>query len=355
MSSLYVDYNLLTQSITSLSDFSRLKGQENVFNTLDSAVSQILNVSSMHDGCFDGISADSLYQDTDAVSLGIDSLVSDMEQSLDASIEYSLGLGDKRELKLFDGIYMIDEHEEKGFESMSIQLFSDYLHRKFGNGTTPLNEVISKDILLPGYETTYYNDAFHEMNDKLSKIRLKVVADAMFLATEFPHISYFWAAGHQKNQDGVNPDWGTIQYDNHFNEQRVYGMDCSGFVNWALYNGGVSTDSIDCFTTTNSGKGEKSYYNLGNCESITAEGVYGRVKAGDIAYMKGHVGMIVYKDNDCITVAHVCDSDCNVGMCLTKIDTKTGLIVDDSSKPDRIGQPYFTNVVEVVYDDEKNV
>lgn len=355
-SSLFVDYDLLNQSISSISEFSHLQSENQVLTALDSAVSEISSISSMHDGCFDGINADHIYQNTDDVVSGISQLVGDIQSSLSSSIEYSLGLGDKKEMQIFDTVYMIDHCEDKGFSTMPYDLFADYMHQKFGRGETPLSEIISKDILVPGYETKYYNDALQKMNEKLPSTRLRVVADSLYLATEFPHISYFWAAGHQKNIDGVNPDWGVVQYDKHFSENRVFGLDCSGFVNWALYNGGVSTDLIDCKTATGTKKdsGEKSYYNLGESEKITSEGIYNRVQPGDIAYMKGHIGMVVYKDHNCFTIAHVCDSDENIGMCLTKIDTTTGLIVDDSSKPDRIGEKYFTDIVEVQYEDEKN-
>ena len=192
-SSLFVDYDLLNQSISSISDFSHLQSENQVLTALDSAVSEISSISSMHDGCFDGINADHIYQNTDDVVSGISQLIGDTQSSLSSSIEYSLGLGDKKEMQIFDTVYMIDHCEDKGFSTMPYDLFADYMHQKFGRGETPLSEIISKDILVPGYETKYYNDALQKMNEKLPSTRLRVVADSLYLATEFPHISYFHA------------------------------------------------------------------------------------------------------------------------------------------------------------------
>ena len=124
-SSLYVDYGLLNQSISSISEFSHLQSEQNVVTALDSAVSEISSISSMHDGCFDGINADRIYQNTNDVVSGISQLVGDIQSSLSSSIEYSLGLGENKEMQIFDTVYMIDHCEDKGFSNMPYDLFAD--------------------------------------------------------------------------------------------------------------------------------------------------------------------------------------------------------------------------------------
>ena len=85
---------------------------------------------------------------------------------------------------------------------------------------------------------------------------------------------------------------------------------------------------------------------------------------GDIAYMVGeddvettpfkgdHIGVIVAKEGDVITVAHVSAGDCpnktqeeGAGFGYTKINVKTGEVLDDSTckKNDRMRKVYFTH------------
>jgi len=357
MASLFVDYDALNDSISTLSSFSKANYHETLKGIIESASSKIKSISSSHDGCFDSISTESLCSETDSVDNGIHSLIEDIQNTLYTSLEYSLGMETNSEGVFFNSLYLIDYVSDNGLEHfLSQNGIEGYLNQKFGNGDVPLYDIISKGILLPGYDVTHYNDAMEKYNSTISSQRDRVVANAVFLSTGFPHLSYFYTGGHSSNITGVDSSWGTVKRvpaGENTGKERPYSLDCSGFVNWDFYNSGVSKNRINCSSVTGLSKGEKySYYNLGNCESITSNGVFNRVHPGDLAYMPGHIGIVVYKNDNTITVAHVCDSGINIGMDLTKIDTNTGLIVDDALKPDRVGEPYFTDVIEVKYDDE---
>ncbi len=68
------------------------------------------------------------------------------------------------------------------------------------------------------------------------------------------------------------------------------GLDCSGFVTWALYNGG--------FDPGDRGAGESEYTyqvtDLGNFKPITNELINSNIiKAGDIFNYWGHVALII--------------------------------------------------------------
>ena len=81
--------------------------------------------------------------------------------------------------------------------------------------------------------------------------------------------------------------------------------------------------------------------------SITSADVYNKVEPGDLAYMSGHIGVIISKKDNNLVIAHCSGS--GEGMNITKISTETGKVVEDSSKPDRVGKNYFTDVIAMDY------
>lgn len=167
--------------------------------------------------------------------------------------------------------------------------------------------------------------------------RAGVVEAARFLALEFPYrISYFFENGRLNNHynryvDGegryyhkglyLSTDkylsikasldgpamWGCnlINRDDssYFVLYQPYpnGLDCSGFVSWALLNGG--------FDVGDSGAGDISYYDddlsdLGEQVKITSSLLNSnRVKVGDLIGLYGHIALIVGIDEQNIYVA----------------------------------------------------
>ena len=205
------------------------------------------------------------------------------------------------------------------------------------------------------FDYLHYQELFDKYMDlyKNGSKREKSVMAAMFLATQLPKLPYFHGGGHELSMDkfiGLNPNWGknaTIKFgsDNQKEgEVYPYFYDCSGFVTWAMCNGGYKFNVNDCPNALDlSNLGEKK--ELKNID-LSA------VQVGDLAWRKGHVGMIVdvSKTNHEIKVAHTSYS--GEGMNITTINTDTGRIVYDSvgsSNVDRIGDEYFTHITLMDY------
>lgn len=235
---------------------------------------------------------------------------------------------------------------EQSLDELSISAFKALLN----NDSIKLCDKVSKGVLQSNYDCSYYNDLLMKIQALSSSQRDLVVLNAIFLSMIFPHMPYFWGGGHQYNIKGVDPLWGTkkvleLHGDDNTGKVIPYGLDCSGFIDWVLYNSDFDSDKVNCFSTTS------SYLLLGVVEKISSKNIISRIKAGDLVYMDRHAGIIIAKNSKDIIVAH-CSGSGN-GMNLTSIDTETGLVVDDSNRCDRVGKEYFTCVIEMDYNEKK--
>ncbi len=85
--------------------------------------------------------------------------------------------------------------------------------------------------------------------------------------------------------------WGCKLYDNFVNRYKANGFTCSGFVTWAMYNGGFETGDV--------GAGDYKQFNddlsdLGPHHTITVEYMKnGNYKVGDFIARNGHAALIV--------------------------------------------------------------
>ena len=168
--------------------------------------------------------------------------------------------------------------------------------------------------------------------DKILESRVKemgegsrggVLAAARFLTLEFPYtIGYFNENG-RLNGHGYRPYidgegryyhkglylskskyksivkstktgpkmWGCKLYDNFVNRYKANGFTCSGFVTWAMYNGGFETGDV--------GAGDYKQFNddlsdLGPHKKITQEYMKsGNYKVGDFIARNGHAALII--------------------------------------------------------------
>lgn len=150
-----------------------------------------------------------------------------------------------------------------------------------------------------------------------------VLAAARFITLEFPYtIGYFNENGHL-NGHGYRPYidgegryyhkglylskskyksiikstktgpkmWGCKLYDNFVNRYKANGFTCSGFVTWAMYNGGFETGDV--------GAGDYKQFNddlsdLGPHKKITQEYMKsGNYKVGDFIARNGHAALII--------------------------------------------------------------
>ncbi len=94
--------------------------------------------------------------------------------------------------------------------------------------------------------------------------------------------------------------WGCSLKDIHYKKYTENGLNCSGFITWALYNAGYDIKDV--------GSGDYSYINnelldLRPKEKITEELLKsGKVKAGDLIGFDGHIAMIIGIDKNIIYV-----------------------------------------------------
>lgn len=95
--------------------------------------------------------------------------------------------------------------------------------------------------------------------------------------------------------------WGCKLYDNFVDRYKANGFTCSGFVTWAMYNGGFATEDV--------GAGDYKQFDddlsdLGPHQKITYEYMKnGNYKVGDFIARNGHAALIVGIDDKTIYTA----------------------------------------------------
>lgn len=200
--------------------------------------------------------------------------------------------------------------------------------------------------------------------------RAGVVEAARFLALEFPYrISYYWENGrvhssgtHYVDGEGryhhkglylsidkyetikgslLGPKmWGckmtNLEPDEPFFIRGVKypnGLDCSGFVTWALLNGGFDVGDIGAYQLPTIGKLKVLTKKIINSDTI---------KVGDLLNFKGHIALIVGIDNDNFYVA---ESLNNLG----------GLVVKKYSKTKISNTFTYVILMDKVYKNDGNI
>ena len=118
------------------------------------------------------------------------------------------------------------------------------------------------------------------------------------------------------------------------------GLDCSGFVTWAMYNGGYDPGDIGA------GPGEwyKTLPDLGKSQPITLSLLKsGKVKAGDLIGWNGHIGMIIG-----ITDTHIYTAD--------TIYYSKGLVATEYTLEAMAYNSYFTHIYDMsdYYEEDGN-
>ena len=195
------------------------------------------------------------------------------------------------------------------------------------------NNYESKSSLPCGIYSKEDNDLLDEIlkdriNDGGYKTRAGVVAAARFLTLEFPYrINYFYENGRITSKaDGegryyheglyLNESryesivvsssgpkcWGCSLYSEPIETNMPNGLDCSGFVTWALVNGGFDPGDV--------GAGGEDYSNktlffFGERENIVVDSI-NKIKAGDLVHNEkasGHIGIIIGIDDEHVYVA----------------------------------------------------
>ena len=110
--------------------------------------------------------------------------------------------------------------------------------------------------------------------------------------------------------------WGCSLYDRPIGKNNVNGLDCSGFVSWALLNGGFDVKDV--------GAGWSNKLDLtdyGDVKKVSSS-VISQIKVGDLLHSTkagGHIGIIVGMDSDKFYIAQALWYN-EVGVIITSIN-----------------------------------
>lgn len=312
MSKVLIDYTLLLASAPIIEN--GVEGvRENIYKLPDIR-ENIQNLGKEHDNCFSKMS-------------------DDIEYDLTKNLEKLLQLSDD----MITTVNLFSQAELASVKTLSITSkgLEDALKYQYAN---TFNEKLT------GYDYDYYQSLFNKAMSLATDNRTRTTMAALFLATSFPHMNYFWGGGHESICEGLDPTWGdprlvTAEGSETTGTKQPNSLDCSGYVSWVLKNGGYNIEK-PMTTWELENIGEKTPLINSNEKDI---------KVGDLAYMDGHIGVIVRIDNKDITISHCSGTG---GMNITKMDTTTGLVTEDWNKEaNRVGQPYFTDIIKVNYND----
>ncbi|MDD5791540.1 MAG: hypothetical protein PUD22_03035 [Erysipelotrichaceae bacterium] len=170
--------------------------------------------------------------------------------------------------------------------------------------------------------------------------RAGVVEAARFLALRFPYrISYFYENGRMYTSDstlikvdgegryyhqGLYLDesrfediyryvsgpatWGTKIYSYTISSMMRNGLDCSGYVSWAMLNGGFDSGDVGAGYVAET---DFDLDDIGIKVKITPESIED-VKVGDFISRYGHIGILIGKDDENYYVAEALDTDLHV-------------------------------------------
>ena len=128
-------------------------------------------------------------------------------------------------------------------------------------------------------EGRYYNKGLYLSNSKKSNIKASLAGPSIWGCplTNYD-TSYGWT------YKGKYPN----------------GLDCSGFISWALYNAGIDVGDIGSGVT----QGQDDISDLGEMHELTYEFANSdKYKVGDIIARDGHTAMIAGKDDENIYIA----------------------------------------------------
>lgn len=183
-----------------------------------------------------------------------------------------------------------------------------------------------------------------KVNEAGYKTRAGVVEAARFLTLHFPYkIEYFYENGRlgtngidgegryyhkglylnsnkyssiSKSKNGPKT-WGCSLYSTPVKRNDSNGLDCSGFVSWAILNGGFNPGDLGAGFTS-----DKNLTDLGEIKKVTKSLINSnKIKVGDLVHnyeATGHIGIIIGIDKDNYYVAQAIWYDDN-GVTVTKV------------------------------------
>ena len=309
----HIDYNLLMKTSKTLETLV-LETTSTTTTDLEDNTKELTTLGKKHDNCFPSTNSDKVIDKI----MEIDKKIKTLVQKIDTTVNI--------------------------YSQAEISLERDFIIESKGLRNVYKEQFNSNKEITPGYDAEYYQKILDSLLNNTKGTRAKSTAAAIFLATSFPHLPYFWGGGHESISIGVDPSWGiekTVTAGGHetTGTKQPNSLDCSGYVSWALKNGGYDIDS-PMVTTELEKLGTTKPLKGANPETI---------KNGDFGYMDGHIGMVVNVEDNKVTIAH-CSGSGN-GMNLTTMDVTTGTVVEDATNKERIGKEYFDRIVSIEYKD----
>ncbi|MGM9877052.1 MAG: hypothetical protein ACI33S_00230 [Bacilli bacterium] len=289
--------------------------------------------------------------------------------AIDDNYEYiKMFIGDKNKLQVSstdkDVAYVDDNGKIISLNKGTAKIYIEY-NDKIKEITVVVTDLITKkpNMFDHNKEDLKCNQFTSDENDLLDNIlesriksvgyqtRAGAVEAARFLTLEFPYkINYFNENGrlttngidaegryyhiglylHESRFSSISnstskPEiWGCSLYSTPQKKYLLNGLDCSGFISWALLNAGFDIKDIGA------GFKDGEYNDLtdyGDIKKLNSSLNTSEIKVGDLlhsAHVGGHIAMIVGIDNDTFYVAHALWS--NAPYSLTKRNTNSNYV-----------------------------
>ena len=201
-------------------------------------------------------------------------------------------------------------HTTESSNQLSGQSLGDYLIQK-GSSIEQFNNEINASITQAGRGT-----------------RAGVVAAAASITSYLSEkynirLPYEWGGGHSQKIMLANGEWGSSLASPIYANARAYlysGLDCSGFVSWAIYNGGYNFPI----------SGSEDFLKYGTAHNMSSNFV---AKPGDLIHHPGHIMIIIGVDESSKTYSVAEAAGGDEGMRVKKMPFKgygTEQIIDMS-------------------------
>ena len=225
-----------------------------------------------------------------------------------------------------------------------------------------------------------YSKADNDLLDEILKDRINVagyktragaVEAARFLALEFPYKIRYFSENGRGSTNGVDGEgryyhvglyldesryssikkksagpktWGCSLYSRPSHGYRSNGLDCSGFVSWAMLNGGFDVGDIGAGLAPHKDLTDYGVRTKFNASVVKS----GKVKVGDLlssgGIQGGHIAMIVGEDNNYYYVAESLWTPPNVAV-----------VIIPYSKKDLFKRYYYVMLMDSYYKEDGNL
>ncbi|MBQ1551624.1 MAG: CHAP domain-containing protein [Bacilli bacterium] len=366
-----INYNLVAQSSKNLENtVTEVRSTSGINGELRNMITQIISEGRGHDDCLAPYEGElgTVVDDVGKSIQRMEGLSKFCMEVFDAFLVAEQSIIDGAgKIKIDETIIPITQIESSGMkEYVNSALDPNDLAGSINpnNLTGPLSEEEWKR-----YELMFTK----AMNESTSKKEKAAIA-AIFLTSVYPHMPYDWGGGHYEydyySEESINKTLGET-YNGmscDFQEkERLRTYDCSGFTSWVLKEAGYPKEmwsyendnkryptSVDGIVANSHNKQQFGKdYDSNSCSVGDIAYMHNEEKVGD--FNDDHIGVVVAKEGDVITVAHVSAGSGNhkqvesAGFGYTKINVKTGEVIDDSTckKNDRMGKVYFTHTASV--------